>query len=114
MIKFKGKDFKAVNQEMKYWMFSFNILPTKITAENVKIKGIKRIKDNAIRFSKAEFLRPAPGNDSIKPLKMKYSKKEGKADYYAYYGTPTTNDYSKITISGRNNYYGKAILTVQE
>ncbi len=53
-----------------------------------------------LKLKKVMFKRTSQGA-SLKPLKLKFSKKEAKTDYLL-----TENPDGSITVIGKNNYYG--------
>ena len=98
-IKFKGKELKAANDTFKNKEFHFGIIPAEITKDNVEFKT-KKDKSGKLKLKKVMFKRASQGA-ALKPLKLKFSKKEAKTDYIF-----TENPDGSITVTGKNNYYG--------
>ncbi len=98
-IKFKGKELKAANDAFKDKEFHFGIIPAGLTGENTE-PTIKKGKKGTLKLKKVTF-KPSSQGVTLKPVKLKFNKKEAKTDYLV-----TDNQDGSLTITGKNNYFG--------
>ena len=103
-IKFKDKALKPLNKEFKKKKFYFGIIPAELKTENVDYKT-KKNKAGKLAIKKISYKPGTSGSLTLKPVKMKFSKKEAKTDYIF-----TENPDGSLTVIGKNNYFGSIKL----
>ena len=104
-IKFKGKDYKGVNNVLKNEIFEFDIIQAELKQDNVTFDKVKTGKDGSFQIKKLTYNPVADAGGVVpKPQKLKNKKNADKTDYV----TDTKPDGS-IIVTGCNNYYGSVV-----